>query len=269
MTTTQDPGLPSARQVARARPNLLQTTEHHFCPGCGEPIAMRLILEVIDELGLAQRTIAVVGHGCYGGFVRQIDVDVLQCLHGRAPSCATGIKRMRPDSVVFTLQGDGDMVNEGLQEVLHTAARGERVTCVLLNNGVFGDTGGHLTAATVLGQRTKTSLSGREAAEHGYPIPVADLVASLRGTAYVARAAVHNGPAIVTAKRVLRRAFEHQLNGDGFTLVEILTMCPTGWFVSPSSGGTYSETTLAGAYPLGELTVAPKPASGGHGVAAR
>ncbi|HEX4659034.1 MAG TPA: thiamine pyrophosphate-dependent enzyme [Streptosporangiaceae bacterium] len=269
MTTAPQTGLAGARQVARARPNLLQTTEHHFCSGCGEPIAMRLILEVIEELGLAQRTIAVVGHGCYGGFVRQIDVDVLQCLHGRAPSCATGIKRMRPDAVVFTLQGDGDMVNEGLQEVLHTAARGESVTCVLLNNGVFGDTGGHMTAATVLGQRTKTSLSGRDGADHGYPIPVADLVASLRGTAYVARAAVHSGPAIVTAKRVLRRAFERQVNGEGFTLVEVLTMCPTGWFVPPSSGGSYSESTLAATYPLGELAVAAEPARGGSGAAAR
>ncbi|SNQ52253.1 2-oxoglutarate oxidoreductase, beta subunit [Frankia canadensis] len=250
-----DPSRPpaGAQKVASASPRLLQSTEHHFCSGCGEPVALRLLLEVLDELGVADRAIGVVGHGCYGGFVTTMDVDILQCLHGRAPSCATGIRRMRPEAVVFTIQGDGDMINEGLQEVLHTAARGENVTCVLLNNGVFGDTGGHMTAATVVGQRTKTSLEGRDPAIHGYPIAVADMIAGLSGVGYVARGAVHSGPGITTTKRMLRRAFERQLAGAGFSLVEILTMCPTGWFVPAAQGGTYSEQQLAGAYPLGEL----------------
>src|SRR5208282_5052484 len=132
-----------------------------------------------------QRTVAVFGIGCYTAFSNNLDVEVLQALHGRAPSVATGVKRSRPDLVVLTVQGDGDMVNEGLQEVLHTAARGENVTCIMLNNGVFGDTGGHQTATTVVGQRTKTSLDGRNPETHGYPIPVADLVASLAGVCYV------------------------------------------------------------------------------------
>jgi 2-oxoglutarate/2-oxoacid ferredoxin oxidoreductase subunit beta len=249
---TSTPPTGPAKKVADFRPSLL-LGEHSLCPGCGEPVALRMLLEVLQDLDIVQRTIGVVGHGCYGSFVRIMDVDVLQCLHGRAPSCATGLKRVRPDTAVFTLQGDGDMVNEGLQEVLHTAARGENITCVLLNNGVFGDTGGQLTATTVLGQRTKTSIEGREAESHGNPIPIADLVAALRGVAYVARGAVATAGGVVQTKRMLRKAFEHQLAGDGFSLVEILTMCPTGWFVPAPEGPDYLGGSLEQAYPLGEL----------------
>jgi 2-oxoglutarate ferredoxin oxidoreductase subunit beta len=244
----------NAKLVADFKPSLL-LGEHSLCPGCGEPVALRILLEVLQELDIVQRTIGVVGHGCYGSFVRIMDVDVLQCLHGRAPSCATGIKRVRPDVAVFTLQGDGDMANEGLQEVLHAAARGEKVTCVMLNNGVFGDTGGQLTATTVIGQRTKTSIAGRDAEEHGYPVPVADLVAKLQGAAYVARGAVNTAGAVAQTKRMLRKAFETQLAGKGFGLVEILTMCPTGWFVTAPDGPDYLSSSLEQSYPLGELVV--------------
>jgi 2-oxoglutarate ferredoxin oxidoreductase subunit beta len=249
---TSRPPVRPAHLVADAKPSLL-LGEHALCPGCGEPVALRVLLEVLQELDLVQRTIGVVGHGCYGSFVRIMDVDVLQCLHGRAPACATGIKRMRPDTAVFTLQGDGDMANEGLQEVLHAAARGERITCVMLNNGVFGDTGGQQTATTVLGQRTKTSIAGRDAAAHGYPIPVADLVASLQGSAYVARGAVSTAAGVAQARRMLRRAFQTQLDGAGFSLVEILTMCPTGWFVPAADGPRYQGESMERTYPLGEL----------------
>jgi len=253
-TTAPPPGADGAVPVARARPSLI-LGEHGLCPGCGEPVALRLLLEVLQELDLVTRAIGVVGHGCYGSFVTIMDVDVLQCLHGRAPSCATGIKRVRPDVAVFTLQGDGDMVNEGLQEVLHTAARGENVTCILLNNGVFGDTGGQQTATTVVGQRTKTSLEGRDPAVHGYPIPIADLVASLPGVAYVARGAVSTPGEVGRTKRLLRTAFERQLEGAGFGLVEILTMCPTGWFVPASSGPGYLAESMVATYALGELSL--------------
>jgi 2-oxoglutarate/2-oxoacid ferredoxin oxidoreductase subunit beta len=148
------------------------------------------------------------------------------------------------------------MANEGLQEVLHAAARGEKVTCVMLNNGVFGDTGGQLTATTVIGQRTKTSIAGRDAEEHGYPVPVADLVAKLQGAAYVARGAVNTAGAVAQTKRMLRKAFEVQLSGAGFGLVEILTMCPTGWFVTAPDGPDYLGSSLEQTYPIGEL-VAP------------
>ena len=249
---TSGPPTVPAEKVADFKPSLL-LGEHSLCPGCGEPVALRVLLEVLQELDIVQRTIGVVGHGCYGSFVRIMDVDVLQCLHGRAPACATGIKRVRPGCAVFTLQGDGDMANEGLQEVLHAAARGEKFTCVMLNNGVFGDTGGQQTATTVLGQRTKTSLEGRDADAHGYPIPVADLVASLRGSAYVARGAVSTAGGVAQTKRMLRKAFETQLAGKGFSLVEILTMCPTGWFVPVADGPGYLGDSLERTYPLGEL----------------
>src|SRR6185436_1690487 len=198
----------------------------------------------IQELGLGQRAIQVAGIGCYTSFSMTTDVDLVQALHGRAPSVATGVKRMLPDSIVFTLQGDGDMVNEGLQEVLHTAARGENVTCLLLNNGVFGETGGHMTATTVLGQRTKNSLDGRDAEYHGYPILIGDLISRLEGAAYVARGSVHSASAVARTKRMFKRAFETQANGEGFSFVEVLTMCPTGWFVPTGEGPAYMDETL-------------------------
>ena len=174
---------------------------------------MRSAMEAIAELDLVQRTIAVFGIGCYTAFSNNLDVEVLQALHGRAPSLATGVKRARPDTIVLTVQGDGDMVNEGLQEVLHTAARGENVTCVMLNNGVFGETGGHMTATTVLGQRTKTSLDGRDAAAHGHPILLATCSPQLDGAAFVARGAVNNAGNVARTKKLLLRAFETQRAG--------------------------------------------------------
>jgi 2-oxoglutarate ferredoxin oxidoreductase subunit beta len=256
-STTIDTSAPPqqpAVQAAQAHPSLILGA-HSLCPGCGEPVALRILLETLQELGIVQRSIGVVGHGCYGSFVRIMDVDVLQCLHGRAPSCATGIKRVRPDSVVFTMQGDGDMVNEGLQEVLHAAARGEGITCVLLNNGVFGDTGGQQTATTVLGQRTKTSLEGRDPETHGHPIAIADLVAALDGSGYVARGSVSSAAGVARTKRMLHKAFESQLSGNGLSLVEILTMCPTGWFVPGPEGPNYQGDSMEPVYPTGELKV--------------
>jgi 2-oxoglutarate ferredoxin oxidoreductase subunit beta len=243
-------GGPRLEKVA-AKPDLLLSTQHSLCPGCGEPLALRTILEIIAELGLRERTICVCGIGCYTAFPSIIDVDVLQALHGRAPSVATGAKRVLPDRFVFTLQGDGDMVSEGLQEVIHAAARGEKFTAVLLNNGVFGETGGHMTATTVLGQRTKTTMeTGRTAESHGWPIKIADLIAQLDGAAYVARASVHTPAAIAWAKRVLTEAFETQLAGRGFSMVEILTMCPTDWFVEPTETADWIERHFTGPYPL-------------------
>ena len=226
-----------------------------MCPGCGEPLVLRSFLESLSELGVAQQSIAVLGIGCYTSFGMTMDVDLIQALHGRAPSVATGVKRMLPDSIVFTLQGDGDMVNEGLQEVLHTAARGENVTCILLNNGVFGETGGHMTATSVIGQRTKNSLDGRDAEYHGYPILIGDLISRLEGAAYVARGSVHNAGAVARTKRMITRAFETQRDKGGFTFVEVLTMCPTGWFIPTGEGPDYMHETLGEVHVMGELKV--------------
>jgi 2-oxoglutarate/2-oxoacid ferredoxin oxidoreductase subunit beta len=252
ISTDRPPDEP-ARLVEDFTPALIDVGTHHLCPGCGEPIAMRTALEVVAELEVVQRTIAVFGIGCYTAFSNNLDVEVLQALHGRAPSLATGVKRSRPETVVFTVQGDGDMVNEGLQEVLHTAARGELVTCIMLNNGVFGETGGHMTATTVLGQRTKTSLDGRDAVAHGRPILLADLLAQLDGAAFVARGAVNSAGNVANAKRMLRRAFETQLEGAGFSFVEILTMCPTGWFVETQDAPSYLTRSLGAVHTGGVL----------------
>ena len=254
------PVIPSALPPQRAgrmldnfAPPLMLSGEHELCPGCGEPAAIRSAVEMIAELGLTARAIAVFGIGCYTTFSSSLDVEVLQALHGRAPSLATGVKRMLPDGIVFTVQGDGDMVNEGLQEVIHAAARGESVTCLMLNNGVFGETGGQMTATTVLGQRTKTTLQGRTAKDHGYPIKLAQILAGVDGTAFVARAATNSAGEVARLRRILTRAFEVQAAGLGFGFVEILTMCPTGWFIDTEDAPDYLADNLAKVHEVGVL----------------
>jgi 2-oxoglutarate/2-oxoacid ferredoxin oxidoreductase subunit beta len=250
--TAAPPSQP-AKLVRDFTPELIDVGTHHLCPGCGEPVAMRAAVEVIEELGVTQRTIGVFGIGCYTAFSNNLDVEVLQALHGRAPSLATGVKRAKPDAFVFTVQGDGDMVNEGLQEVIHAAARGENVTCLMLNNGVFGETGGHMTSTTVIGQRTKNSLEGRNAADHGHPILLANLIAQLDGAAYVARGAVNTAHNVAITKQMVAAAFAAQLAGRGFTFVEILTMCPTGWFVDTAEAPAYLGDNLAAVHSIGVL----------------
>jgi 2-oxoglutarate ferredoxin oxidoreductase subunit beta len=250
---TDAPPVEPARLVDDFTPTLLDVGEHSLCPGCGEPIAMRMILEAIEEVDAVRRAIGVFGIGCYTSFSNNLDIEVLQALHGRAPSLATGVKRARPDTLVVTVQGDGDMVNEGLQEVLHAAARGERVTCFMLDNGVFGETGGHMTATTALGQRTKNTLDGRDAEQHGFPIRVSTLIAELDGAAYVARGAVNNAGNVARTKKMIRRALEVQEAGLGFSFVEILTMCPTGWFVDTPEAPDYLTSTLAPVHTPGVL----------------
>lgn len=231
------------------KPRLLLSGEHSLCPGCGEPLALRTILEVIESLDRRDSTVCICGIGCYTAFPNLVDVDVIQALHGRAPSVATGAKRMLGDSLVWTLQGDGDMVSEGLQEVIHCAARAEKITAIVLNNGVFGETGGHMTATTIPGQKTKTTAKGRDVAVHGHPIRISELVASLDGASYVARGAMSTPAAIAWTKRIITEAFEDQLAGNGFSLVEILTMCPTDWYVEPKDGPKWLDDNMAKYYP--------------------
>ncbi len=214
---TIEPNIESMEKVFE-KPSLMLSTAHSLCPGCGEPVTLRLILELIEEMGLRDRTVCVCGIGCYTAFPSLIDIDVQQALHGRAPSLATGVKRVMPDAFVWTLQGDGDMISEGLQEVIHSAARGEKFTAIVLNNAVFGETGGHATSATVLG--------------------------------HVARGAVHTPAAIKWTKQILQDAFQTQLERKGFSFVEVLTMCPTDWFIAPEAGPEWLEKNLKSVYPL-------------------
>ncbi len=250
---TDAPPLEPARLVDDFAPPLILPGAHKLCAGCGEPAAMRAVVEMIAEMGFTHRAVGVFGIGCYTSFSPGLDVEVMQALHGRAPSLATGLKRVHPNSIVFTLQGDGDMVNEGLQEVIHTAARGENVTCVMLNNGVFGETGGHMTATTVLGQRTKNSLEGRNAKKHGFPIKMAEMLAPLDGVAYVARGATNNARNIFRTRKMLRGALAAQDQQRGFSFVEILTMCPTGWFIETAEAPDYLNDKMASFHKMGVI----------------
>jgi 2-oxoglutarate ferredoxin oxidoreductase subunit beta len=250
---TDAPPTRAATLVHDFTPALVDVGAHHLCPGCGEPVAIRSIVEAIAELDAVQRAIAVFGIGCYTAFSNNLDIEVLQALHGRAPSLATGVKRAKPETLVVTVQGDGDMVNEGLQEVIHAAARGENITCFMLNNGVFGETGGHMTATTVLGQRTKNTLEGRDAAQHGYPIRLSNLLAELEGTAYVARGAVNSGVNVNRTRKMIVRALQTQQARAGFSMVEILTMCPTGWFVETADAPAYLADKHAAVHAVGVL----------------
>jgi 2-oxoglutarate ferredoxin oxidoreductase subunit beta len=252
VNTDHPPEQPAAL-VDDFAPPLILPGAHPLCAGCGEPAAIRSVTEMIGELGFTRRSVAIFGIGCYTTFSYGLDMEVMQALHGRAPSLATGLKRVQPNSIVFTVQGDGDMVNEGLQEVIHTAARGENVTCVLLNNGVFGETGGHMTATTVLGQRTKNTLEGRNAKQHGYPIKIAEMLAGLDGVAYVARGATNNVGTLWKTRRMLKRAFEVQEAQAGFSFVEILTMCPTGWFIETGEAPDYLTDKLASYHTIGVI----------------
>jgi 2-oxoglutarate/2-oxoacid ferredoxin oxidoreductase subunit beta len=250
---TDSPPVQPAKLVDDFAPPLILPGAHKLCAGCGEPAAMRAVVEMIDAMGFTNRTVAVFGIGCYTSFSPGLDVEVLQALHGRAPSLATGLKRVHPNSIVFTVQGDGDMVNEGLQEVIHTAARGENVTCIMLNNGVFGETGGHMTATTVLGQRTKNSLEGRDAKKHGFPIKLAEMLAPLEGVAYAARGATNNARNIFRTRRMLKGALAAQEGRRGFSFVEILTMCPTGWFIETADAPDYLDDKLASFHSMGVI----------------
>ena len=230
---------------------------HHLCPGCGEPAAYRLVAELMDEMNLRERAVYVAGIGCYNGLGGYLNIDQMKALHGRAPSVATGVKRMLPDRFVFTIQGDGDLVSEGLAEALHCAARGEKFTTILVNNTVNGETGGHMTATTLVGQKTKSTLQGRDAAVHGGPMKTAELIAQLDGAAYSARGSVHSPVAINRTKRMIRRAFEAQEQKLGFSFVEILTMCPTGWFMEAWEAPKYMEDVMTKYFTLGEYKVHP------------
>ena len=235
------------------RSPLLGNNTHSLCPGCGEPNAIRVLMENIEEMEQRENTVCVLGIGCYTAFAALMEIDCQQAMHGRAPAQATGVKRVLPDRLVFTLQGDGDMITEGIQEVIHAAARGEKITAICLNNATFGETGGHMTATSVVGQKTKSTLGGRDPDLHGHPIRLPEMVRDFEGVAYVARGTVHTPVGVKKTKKLLRAALETQKRGLGFSLVEILTMCPTGWFVPTADGPRFQEENLVPNFPVGEL----------------
>ena len=225
---------PQGARVIFDRPELLIDRSTHYCPGCGHGVGHRLIAEVLGELGLGSRTIAVAPVGCAVFAYDYIGVDFVEAPHGRAPAVATGIRRVRPDAFVLTYQGDGDLAAIGTAEIVHAAGRGELLTAVFVNNGIYGMTGGQMAPTTLLGQRSTSSPGGREAAFHGYPIPMTEMLAIMPGVAYAARGSVADAPAIGRTKQYLRRACEVQLEGRGFAIVEVISNCPVGWGMTPT-----------------------------------
>ena len=245
-------GRPESRVLA-ARPRALSDKPFHYCPGCTHGIAHRLVAEVIDELGILERTIGVASVGCSVFAYEYFRCDFQQAAHGRAPAVATGIKRVLPDAVVFTYQGDGDLAAIGTAEILHAAARGERITVIFINNAIYGMTGGQMAPTTLVGQTTTTTPGGRQPERAGYPIRMSEIVASLEGAAYVARMSLHDPLHVGRAKRAIRKAFEAQIAGLGFSMVELLSSCPVNWGLSPREALRWIEERMIPHFPLGEL----------------
>ncbi len=235
------------------KPESLTPAITHYCPGCTHGIIHRLVAEVLDELGLRERTVGIAPVGCAVLAYNYLNCDFLEAAHGRAPAFATGMKRVRPDLIVFTYQGDGDLASIGGNEILHAANRGEKFTTVFVNNAIYGMTGGQMAPTTMPGQVTTTCPMGRDVADVGYPLRVAELLATLRTPSYVARVAAHRPAFVIEAKKSLRRAFQYQAEGRCFSLVEVLSTCPTNWGKSPIEAVKWLEDVMLPYFPLGEL----------------
>jgi 2-oxoglutarate ferredoxin oxidoreductase subunit beta len=245
-------GLP-ARRVIYQRPELLTDTSTHYCPGCGHGIIHRLVAELLDEMDLGPTTIGVASVGCSVFAYDYLAIDVVESPHGRAPAVATGVRRVRPDAFVFTYQGDGDLAAIGTAEIVHAAARGERISVIFVNNGIYGMTGGQMAPTTLLGQRTTSSPGGREAASAGYPIPITEMLALLPGVSYAARGSIADPLLVGRTKAMLRRAFDIQLHGGGLSIVEVLSNCPVGWGMTPTESMKHLADDVVDTYPLGVL----------------
>jgi len=243
----------NAKTIFKRTP-VLKDCPTHYCPGCGHGIAHRLLAEVIEELGIQDRTIGIAPVGCAVLAYNYLDVDMIEVAHGRAPAVATGMKRCNPDKIIFSYQGDGDLAAIGTAEIIHAAHRAEQLTVIFINNAVFGMTGGQMAPTTMLGQVTATTPEGRKANGQGYPLQVSELMAILPGATYVERCALSNVPRIREAKAAMKHAFELQMDGaEGLSLVEILSPCPTYWRMSPSDAMQWIEDHMSKVFPIGRL----------------
>jgi 2-oxoglutarate ferredoxin oxidoreductase subunit beta len=259
----------AAPRVIFSRPELLTDVSTHYCPGCGHGIIHRLLAEVLGELQLGPRTIAVAPVGCAVFAYDYLGVDWVEAPHGRAPAVATGVRRVRPDNFVLAYQGDGDLAAIGTAEIIHAAGRGELITVIFVNNGIYGMTGGQMAPTTLLGQRTTSTPLGREAGLAGYPIPMTEMLAILPGVAYAARGSVADPAHIGKARAMIRRACQAQVDRAGFAIVEILSNCPVGWGMTAQESMAHLAD-VEQAYPLGVLVdrsaapaAAPAPSAGG------
>ena len=242
--------------VVWERPSTLTPALTHYCPGCSHGVINRLVAEVIDELGIREKTIGVASVGCSVFAYNYFDCDFAEAAHGRAPAMATGIKRLYPDRAVFTYQGDGDLASIGTAEIVHAAARGENITVIFVNNAVYGMTGGQMAPTTLPGMKTTSSPFGRDVHLAGFPIRMSEMLATLDGASYIVRRSAHNPMNINRTKKAIKTAFQTQLNGLGFSMVEILSACPVNWDMTPTEALCYVEEKMVPYYPLGDFKVA-------------
>ena len=237
--------------VVFKKPSTLTDAPLHYCPGCTHGIIHRLVAEAIDELGIEGRTVGVASVGCSVMAYNYFACDMIQAAHGRAPAVATGAKRANPDNIVFTYQGDGDLAAIGTAETVHSAARGENITIIFVNNAIYGMTGGQMAPTSLPGQVTQTSPYGRDVKVAGYPVKVCEMLSQLDGATYLERVAVNNVKNVKNAKRAIKKAFENQVNGLGFSLVEVISTCPTNWGKTPEAALEWVEEKMIPYYPLG------------------
>ena len=233
------------------RPHALVDIPLHYCPGCTHGIIHRLIAEVLDELNIEGSTVGVSPVGCTYNNYLYFNCDMVQAAHGRAPAVATGLKRSLPNKTVFTYQGDGDLAAIGTAEIVHAATRGEKISTIFVNNAIYGMTSGQMAPTTLIGQISTTTPFGRKPELHGYPVPVSEMLSTLEGTAYVERVAVDSVPNIKKAKQAIKKAFQVKMAGLGFSIVEVLSTCPTNWGLSPEKALAWLRENMMEHYPLG------------------
>lgn len=233
------------------RPKALTDIHTHYCPGCTHGIIHRLVAEVLDELKLTEKTIGIAPVGCAVFAYNYFECDMAQAAHGRAPAVATGIKRANPSNIVFTYQGDGDLAAIGTCETVHAAARGENITIIFVNNAIYGMTGGQMAPTTIPGQITQTSPYGRDTNTAGFPLKICEMLSTVDGTAYAERVSTDSVKNVINAKKAIKKAFEYQIAGKGFTIVEVLSTCPTNWGLEPVEALGWLRQNLIPYYPLG------------------
>ena len=237
------------------RPHSLEEVYTHYCPGCTHGVAHRLIAEVIDELGIQERTILVAPVGCAVFAYNYFAFDSVEAAHGRAPAMATGLKRVNPDNIVFTYQGDGDLASIGIAEAIHAASRGEQLAVIFINNAIYGMTGGQMAPTSLLGQVTTSSPNGRDQRTTGQPMRIAEMMAALPGVVYSVRRSLHDARHVIQAKQAIKTAFEAQIQGLGFSIVELLSSCPTNWGMTPTDAAHWVRDEMMPVYPLGDYKV--------------
>jgi 2-oxoglutarate ferredoxin oxidoreductase subunit beta len=237
------------------KPETLTDTPLHYCPGCGHGVVHRVLMEVIDEMGIQEQTIGVAPVGCSVFAYHYMNIDMQEAAHGRASAAATGIKRVLPDKFVFSYQGDGDLAAIGTAETIHTVNRGENILMVFINNGIYGMTGGQMAPTSLIGQKTSTSPYGRDEKLIGYPLKIADMLVILPGAYYVTRQAVSSAGAVRKLKKAIKKSFEYQKLNKGTCFIEVVSNCPSGWGMTPVEANKWMEENMFPYYPLGDLKV--------------